>query len=429
VAIQPDGKIIVVGRTGAVGSNDFAVARLVGNDEQVLATNAGLVVQWGSGAAVIPTFALLTTDIDHAPAELVYTVTGGPSHGTLLVNSIPASQFSQADINVGLVSYAHNESPNFFDNFTFTVDDGIGAAAAGTFDIVIEPYPGDYNRDRKVDAADYVVWRKTLGATGLNSYTGADGDGDGDVDSDDLAVWKAHYGEALPTFEFTPLDVTGGPQPTLDVAALDGAQAEWTGPGIYAQRVDNVAQELIANETVLEDQAVDTLTGGPDRDLFFAAVDTPSNNDVLTDLDSMQEQVKITHPPIPASLLFGEALGAVFTANDSSIDFVRIAFDPVLWNGSTKNAVMVEITLVELLPNDSTIQLQSLSLLLSAAMLVSLDGGPGGTAVVDIDTMTAEMGEGSRVNVCVTLHGPGVLDGLAEEGLETCVVLDPVQPS
>jgi hypothetical protein len=49
--------------------------------------------------------------------------------------------------------------------------------------------------------------------------------------------------------------------------------------------------------------------------------------------------------------------------------------------------------------------------------------------VVDIDTTTRELTFGSRVNACVTLHGPGVLDGLAEESLETCVVLDPVQPS
>jgi hypothetical protein len=60
------------------------------------------------------------------------------------------------------------------------------------------PYPGDCNRDGKVDAADYVVWRRMLGATGLAAYSGADGDGDGDVDSDDLAVWKSHFGDSVP---------------------------------------------------------------------------------------------------------------------------------------------------------------------------------------------------------------------------------------
>jgi hypothetical protein len=60
------------------------------------------------------------------------------------------------------------------------------------------PYPGDYNRDAIVDAADYVVWRKMLGATGLTPFSGADGDGDGDVDTHDFAVWKAHFGDPVP---------------------------------------------------------------------------------------------------------------------------------------------------------------------------------------------------------------------------------------
>jgi RHS repeat-associated protein len=57
--------------------------------------------------------------------------------------------------------------------------------------------PGDYNRDNKVDAADYVVWRKTLG-NNLANYSGADGDGDGTVDSDDLGVWRANFGQTSP---------------------------------------------------------------------------------------------------------------------------------------------------------------------------------------------------------------------------------------
>jgi hypothetical protein len=223
-------------------------------------------------------------------------------------------------------------------------------------------------------------------------------------------------------------DIVIGPQPTVDLAALDGALAEWNGPGTYAQRVESVAQELVANENVLEDQAVDTITGGPDQDFFFAAVDTPSNNDVLTDFDSLQEQVEITHPPIPASQLVGEAIGAVYIANAPSIDFVRIAFDPALWNGSTKDAVTVEISLVELRGNGEQVHLQTLTLLLSAATLITLDGGPNGTAVVDIDTTTDELLDNVGVNACVTLRGPGVLEGLADS-VTTCVVVDPVFPS
>ena len=49
---------------------------------------------------------------------------------------------------------------------------------------------GDYNGDEVVDAADYSVWRNSLGSSDL----AADGDGDGDVDGDDYVVWKSNYG-------------------------------------------------------------------------------------------------------------------------------------------------------------------------------------------------------------------------------------------
>ena len=52
--------------------------------------------------------------------------------------------------------------------------------------------PGDYNNDGNVDAADYVVWRKTFGQTG--AFLPADGDGSGTVDQADYAMWRANFG-------------------------------------------------------------------------------------------------------------------------------------------------------------------------------------------------------------------------------------------
>src|SRR5262249_5803392 len=51
----------------------------------------------------------------------------------------------------------------------------------------------DYNRDGVVDAADYTVWRDSLGQMG--SSLNADGDGNGMVDANDFDVWKMHFGE------------------------------------------------------------------------------------------------------------------------------------------------------------------------------------------------------------------------------------------
>ena len=53
--------------------------------------------------------------------------------------------------------------------------------------------PGDYNRNGIVDAADYVVWRDTLGQSVPNG-SGADGDGSSKIDGPDYGVWRAHFG-------------------------------------------------------------------------------------------------------------------------------------------------------------------------------------------------------------------------------------------
>jgi len=51
---------------------------------------------------------------------------------------------------------------------------------------------GDYNNNGVVDAADYTIWRDTLGRTGTG--LAADGDGDNHVDPDDYSIWKSNFG-------------------------------------------------------------------------------------------------------------------------------------------------------------------------------------------------------------------------------------------
>jgi phospholipase/lecithinase/hemolysin len=53
---------------------------------------------------------------------------------------------------------------------------------------------GDYNRDAVVDAADYVVWRHTLGQSGPS--LAADGNSNNMVDSADYTVWRGNFGNS-----------------------------------------------------------------------------------------------------------------------------------------------------------------------------------------------------------------------------------------
>jgi hypothetical protein len=50
---------------------------------------------------------------------------------------------------------------------------------------------GDYNQNGAVDAADYLLWRNTLGdvCAGLAAV----GNNSGKIDNDDYNVWRSHF--------------------------------------------------------------------------------------------------------------------------------------------------------------------------------------------------------------------------------------------
>jgi hypothetical protein len=57
---------------------------------------------------------------------------------------------------------------------------------------VLEMSAGDYNHNGAVDAADYVLWRDTLGQMGAG--LAADGNNNGQIDAGDFDVWRANFG-------------------------------------------------------------------------------------------------------------------------------------------------------------------------------------------------------------------------------------------
>lgn len=58
------------------------------------------------------------------------------------------------------------------------------------------PVAGDYNGDEVVNAADYTIWRDSLGAE-VDPFSGADGDGNGVVTNGDFEVWRSAFQSAM----------------------------------------------------------------------------------------------------------------------------------------------------------------------------------------------------------------------------------------
>ena len=122
---------------------------------------------------------LSTTDVDNTPAQLVYTLTGTPTHGTLRRNGTALSAggtWTQADINAGLLTYDHDGSETSSDSFSFTVDDGVGTTSSGTFNLTITPV-NDHNpvitSNGGGDTANIVVAENT---TAVTTVTATDAD-------------------------------------------------------------------------------------------------------------------------------------------------------------------------------------------------------------------------------------------------------------
>jgi hypothetical protein len=92
------------------------------------------------------------------------------------LTSTSASIMPQPDIELNLVNA-----------FQYTMP----AYSVTTFVLVSDGLPGDFNDDGAVDAADYTVWRNSVGQIG---NVAADGNEDDVVDDEDYALWKSNYG-------------------------------------------------------------------------------------------------------------------------------------------------------------------------------------------------------------------------------------------
>lgn len=151
--------------------------------------------------------------------KISYALVDGPAYDLTLENASPTRQYTVAaaallGISVGWADLYSETLPGQWADLTSLAD------GEYWLETVIDPYnrileldetnntaivkinvtvpeptilAGDYNRDGTVDAADYPVWRDSLGEK-VGQGAGADGDGGGRIGLPDYDVWKANFG-------------------------------------------------------------------------------------------------------------------------------------------------------------------------------------------------------------------------------------------
>jgi hypothetical protein len=136
-------------------------------------------------------------------------VVAADSTNPAMVNNLTLEGFQLHDIDY---STDFTLKDNGFDEYyaRVTVADGRLTLAAGPGSVsprlayidinsfTPPQLPGDYNLSGTVDAADYVVWRSSLGTNVATPYAGADGNGNGVVDQADFGIWEAKFGATSP---------------------------------------------------------------------------------------------------------------------------------------------------------------------------------------------------------------------------------------
>ena len=112
------------------------------NFAPVLAVNTGITVSEGAQASITSAM-LQSTDADHGPTQLTYTLQSLPAHGRIELSTAPGmaiSSFTQAQVDAGLVRYVHDGSETTADALLFIVSDAAGATTtASTLNIIVTP--------------------------------------------------------------------------------------------------------------------------------------------------------------------------------------------------------------------------------------------------------------------------------------------------
>ncbi|TWT35311.1 hypothetical protein KOR34_02010 [Posidoniimonas corsicana] len=219
---------------------------------------------------------------------------GGPTQTHALLPGSPA-------INAGDPALASG-----FDQrgAPFLRDDGAGVDI-GAFELQGVPnFPdGDYNYDGVADAADYTVWRDTLGSTtDLRANGDNTGASAGKIDRADYLLWRANYGNTT-----VPTTPAPAPAPTPVSAPVAAAGEQPAAEAAFAQWFAPTATAVTSED----DTPVATLPAEPGKDgsLLLLALDRPTS--ATDDWDETIDRLAEQNEPEPAGEELA-TLGVVF---------------------------------------------------------------------------------------------------------------------
>src|SRR5262249_44228692 len=123
-----------------------------------------------------------------------------------------------------------------------------------TFSVSIAPLSGDYNSNKSVDSADYVIWRKNLGSKRQlpNQDPSAT---PGSVTGQDYAAWRSRFGQSETLSVVVPVDRTNATVDDLVDDVNDALMAASIAAGLgsdsplTARRAGNKIQLILTHDS------------------------------------------------------------------------------------------------------------------------------------------------------------------------------------
>ncbi len=294
------------------------VTVLAVDDVPTVANNNTLSLAEGA-TATIGNALLQLQDVDTAASGLTYTLTSTPTRGSLRLNGSPLATnatFTQADINGGLLSYAHNGTENLSDSFGFTYADGSSGALGGPelFSISVTPVNDNAPIISSNGGGGSASTSVAENNTAVTTVTATDADMPGDtftysiIGGVDAAGFSIGAGGALtfntaPNFE-SPTDSGTNNVYDVQVQVSDGVNTDTQTLAITVTNVNESSVSAVSDSDAAANAVVENAANGTVVGIDALATDTDTSD-------------TITYSLADASGTLDDA-GGRFTINSSS---------------------------------------------------------------------------------------------------------------